>query len=166
MINTYSLFAVNVIHGKFILPINMHRKIIKFVDENYKVSDYTISCVNGFQTHDDFDGKKELIKKFNLYLNSMFQLNIEYGWLNVLGKNSSNNPHKHDGLNITYSGVLYLSSENNNITFVKDDKIFEIKPKLFDYLIFPSNLVHYVLAEERDKKRICYAFNLSTIGEE
>ena len=34
------------------------------------------------------------------------------------------------------------------------------KPKLFDFIIFPDDLVHYVLPEKRNKKRICYAFNL------
>jgi hypothetical protein len=116
-----------VIHGKFILPINLHHQIIKFVDENYNVSPYTKSCINGFQTHDNFDGKEELNKQLNTYLNSMFRLNIDNGWLNVLGKNSYNNPHKHPATRTNHAAVLYLSPENNSITFVKDNgKIYKL----------------------------------------
>tara|TARA_R100001509_G_C4763719_1_gene180620 strand:+ start:52 stop:546 length:495 start_codon:yes stop_codon:yes gene_type:complete len=163
MINTYNLFAVSVTHGKFVVPIDIYKKIIKFVDENYNNSNSTFSCVNGFQTHDNFDGKNELNEELNLHLKNYFKLFIDHGWLNVLGNNSLNIPHKHLALNVRYAGVLYLSSENNNITFIKDDEIFEIRPKLFDYLIFPSNLVHYVLSEKREEKRICYAFNMSPL---
>jgi|TARA_A100001391_G_scaffold9549_1_gene6043 hypothetical protein len=165
MLHTYNLFSVRVIHGKFIVPINIHKKIIKFVDENYIISNSMVSCVDGFQIHHDFDGKEELNKELNIHLNNTLRLNLDYGWLNVLGKNSYNKPHKHAGINVTHSAVLYLSSENNNITFTRDSDIFEIKPKIFEYIIFPYDLVHYVLPEERNEKRICYAFNLSTIGE-
>ena len=58
---------------------------------------------------------------------------------------------------------MYLSSENNNIILAREDQTFEIKPKLFDFIIFPYNLVHYVLPEERNEKRICYAFNLTKL---
>lgn len=160
MINTYNLFAVSVTHGKFIVPVNIHQKIIKYVDENYDDSNTTYSCVNGFQTHSDFNGKKELNEELNIYLKNFLRLSLDNGWLNVLGNNSLNAPHKHIGTNVKYSGVLYLSDENNNITFCKDDQIFEIKPKLFDYLIFPYDLIHYVLSENRNEKRICYAFNM------
>ena len=162
MINTYNLFAVTVIHGKFVVPINIHKKILKYAEENY-ISKDSISCRSGFQKYGDFDGKKELDKELNMYLNNIFKLNIEYSWLNVLGENSHNNPHRHPGSTTQYAGVLYLSSENSNITFTKDSEIFEIKPKLFEYLIFPDDLVHYVLPEKRNEKRISYAFNMSTI---
>ena len=163
MINTYNLFAVPVVHGKFIVPTNIHQKILNFVDKNYSTSKKKISCVNGFQTHDNFDGKEELNKELNIYLNNILRLNIVHGWLNVLGKNSHNNPHTHSGSDTGRAGVLYLSSENNNITFTRDGEIFEIKPKLFDYLIFPDDLIHYVLSEERNTRRISYAFNMSIL---
>ena len=45
----------------------------------------------------------------------------------------------------------------------KDYNYFKIEPKLFDYLLFPHDLIHYVLPEERSQKRICYAFNLKNL---
>ena len=163
MINTYNLFAVPVVHGKFVVPIDLHKKIIKYIDKNYNNSDNVFSCVKGFQTHKKFDGKKELNEALNIYLKNNLRLTIANGWLNVLGNNSYNLPHKHLGDDGEFAGVLYLSAENNNITFLKEDNIFELKPKLFDYLIFPHDLIHYVLPEERNEKRICYAFNLSQL---
>ena len=163
MINTYNLFAVPVVHEKFIVPTNIHQKVLNFIDKNYSTFEIKTSCVNGFQTHDNFDGKEELNKELNVYLKNNLRLTINSGWLNVLGNNSYNIPHKHGGNDVDFAGVLYLSAKNNNITFVKEDSIFELKPKLFDYLIFPHDLIHYVLPEERNEKRICYAFNLSQL---
>ena len=159
MINTYSLFCVNVFQSKIIVPIDIHKKILDFVEKNYK-EENNISCVNGFQYHEDFNGKKELNKIINKHMFSIHHLSIIHGWLNVLRDQSYNQPHCHLGDNIKMAGVFYLSNENNNITFTSNGKIFEIKPKLFDYLIFPFDLLHYVLPEQRIKKRICYAFNL------
>lgn len=159
MTNIYDLFAVRVFHGKLIIPVNIHKKILKFVEENYEQKD-NVSCVNGFQYHDNFNGKKELDKFLNKYLTNTYNLKIIHSWLNVLDNKSYNKPHCHVSTGIRYAGVFYLSNINNNINFVKESNLFEITPKLFDYLIFPYDLFHYVLPEERHEKRICYAFNL------
>jgi hypothetical protein len=159
MINTYDLFITRVSQGKIPIPINIHKRIISFIEKNYTEEDI-ISCVKGFQLHEDFDGKKELNTILDNYFSTTFHLSIQHGWLNVLGKNSYNKPHSHNGDNISHSGVFYLSSQNNNITLSKNGEVFEIQPKLFDYLIFPHNLLHYVLPENRIEKRICYSFNL------
>tara|TARA_B100001939_G_scaffold25216_1_gene20432 strand:- start:2495 stop:2986 length:492 start_codon:yes stop_codon:yes gene_type:complete len=162
MINTYSLFAANVIHCKLPIQFTLHKKIISFVENKYKEGN-TISCVNGFQFHDDFEGKEELLKDLNIYLNNNFKKKIIHSWLNVLGNDSYNRPHSHNEDDITHSGVFYLSHENNNIYFCRDSDTFEIKPKIFDLLIFPYNLLHYVLPEKRTEKRICFAFNLESV---
>lgn len=160
MINTYNLFAVPLTHSKFPVPVNLHQKIISYVEKNY-TEDQVASCVQGFQFHGDFDGKKELVDTLNKYLNNILKLNIEHSWLNVLSNNSYNQPHVHNGDDVTHSGVFYLSHENNNIHFTKDSNVFEMKPKIFDFIIFPYNLAHYVLPEKRREKRICFAFNLA-----
>ena len=41
-------------------------------DVKYKEGN-TISCVNGFQFHEDFEGKEELLKDLNIYLNNNFK---------------------------------------------------------------------------------------------
>jgi hypothetical protein len=165
MINTYSLFAVPVIHGKIIIQHNLHQKIIKYVEENYVAKDF-VSCRNGFQQHENFNGKKELDNILNKYFFKTLHLKIIHAWLNVLSSNSYNRPHFHMGDNVSQSGVFYLSRDNNNINFSREGDTFEIKPSLYDYLVFPHSLIHYVLPAERNDKRICYAFNLTTIKEE
>jgi hypothetical protein len=164
MLNTYDLFITRVIHGKLPIQIDLHKKIKSFVDNNYS-EENKVSCINGFQFHGDFDGKEKLNKILNNYFNNFLQLKICQGWLNILGNNSYNFPHSHAGNDVFHSGVFYLSHENNNLHFAKDSEYFEIKPKLFDFLIFPYNLIHYVLPENRPEKRICYAFNLTKIKE-
>ena len=49
MINTYNLFAVPVVHGKFIVSTNIHQKILNFVDKNYSVSEEKISVLMVFK---------------------------------------------------------------------------------------------------------------------
>jgi len=164
MLNTYDLFITRVIHGKLPIQIDLHKKIKFFVDNNY-LEENKVSCVNGFQFHGDFDGKEELDNNLNNYFNNFMGMKIHHSWLNVLGNNSYNFPHSHLGNDVFHSGVFYLSHENNNLHFAKDSQYFEIKPKLFDFLIFPYNLIHYVLPENRPEKRICYAFNLTKIKE-
>jgi len=161
MINTYNLFPVTMTQSKAILDLNIHKKIISFAENKYEEKD-TISCTKGFQFHGDFDGKKEIDSFLNMYLRNTFSLEINYSWLNVLGNYSYNMPHSHTG-DISQAGVYYLSDQNNNINFTKDGNVFELKPKLFDLLIFPFDLTHYVLPEKRSQKRICYAFNLINI---
>ena len=163
MINTYNLFAVQMTHCKLPLDIHIHKKIILFVENEYKEED-TVSCKKGFQFHGDFNGKKELDSFLDMFLRNSFGVEIDYSWLNVLGSNSYNRPHFHNGTDVYYAAVYYLSSENNNITFTRGEQTFDIEPKIFDLLIFPFELVHYVLPEKRSQKRICYAFNLRKIN--
>tara|TARA_R110000737_G_C14342891_1_gene443647 strand:- start:64 stop:558 length:495 start_codon:yes stop_codon:yes gene_type:complete len=164
MINVYNLFAVRMVHCKLLIPLDLHKKIILFSENKYKECD-TISCVKGFQFHKDFKGKKELDSILDNYMMITHRLKINHSWLNVLGNDSLNLPHKHEGNDVIYSAAYYLSNDNSIITFVKDDEIFEIKPKMFDLLIFPHNLVHYVLPGKKSDKRICYSFNLEKIHE-
>ncbi len=164
MINTYNLFATPVVHGKFAISPILHKKILTYVEK--EITSPTIctrSVINGHQFHAGFDGKEEIDSQLNTFFANNFSLTIEHSWLNILTGNSYNAPHSHGGEQVTSSVVFYLSQNNNNITFVKDDKTFEIKPKLFDYLLFPCELVHYVLPEERPEPRVCYAFNLKPI---
>ena len=162
MINTYNLFSVQVVHGKLPIQIDLFKKIKKYVDENYSIKE-KYSCREGFQYHEDFEGKKELDLLLNNYFGNTYGLQIASGWINVLGNNSYNHPHHHAGSGNINAAVIYFSNENNNIVFLKENETFEIKPKLFDYLMFPHSLVHYVLPEQRQEKRISYAFNLRSV---
>ena len=85
--------------------------------------------------------KKQIFSKLKVGMSkNTLNLKITHSWLNVLGDNSHNNPHSHPGTNETNSGVFYLSRNNNNITFTRDSNIFELKPTLFDLIVFPYDL--------------------------
>tara|TARA_R100001086_G_C11706559_1_gene222912 strand:- start:120 stop:620 length:501 start_codon:yes stop_codon:yes gene_type:complete len=164
MLNVYNLFSVPVIHGKLPLDIYLHKKILKYVDENFEIKERFQSCVNGFQTHENFDGKEELNNTLDIFFKNNFNFKIiDSGWLNVLENKSYNLPHNHLDKAIAKAGVFYLTNNNNNITFTRGSEIFEIRPKIFEYLIFPHDLIHYVLAEDRLEKRISYSFNLKDV---
>jgi len=164
MINHYDLFAVRVTHVKLPIQYSLLKKITDYVDQNFEAKDGNYrSNVFGYQHHGDFDGKKELHET----LDSFFAMNLncypDHGWLNALEGKAYNSPHNHIGGTHTAShksAVYYLSENNNNITFVKDNQIQEFKPKLFDLLIFPSDLIHYVLPTENQDRRVSYAVNL------
>ena len=167
MINTYNLFTTVVIHGKIPIQPQLHKKILNYVDEAIISSPTSIkSIVNGHQIYNNFDGKKELDDILNNYFSNFFGLKIVNNWLNILSNHSYNRPHFHGGNGVCSSAVFYLSNKNNNITFTKGSEIFEIKPKLFDFILFPFDLVHYVLPEERSEPRICYSLNLEMVNGE
>ena len=158
MLTHHDLFSVRVTQAKFPVQIDLLKKIHKHVDENFVANEGRfVSNYFGYQYHDDFEGKKELDETLNNFSQLHLNLNLRNAWLNVLQGDAYNTPHYHEG---NTSAVLYLSENNNNITFVRDDKISNFKPKMFDLLIFPANLVHYVLPTENKDRRISYAMNL------
>ena len=164
MINTYNLFATTIMHGKILMQPELHKTILNYVNKEIISSPMNKrSVINGYQFHNDFDGKKDLDNLLKNYFKTNFNFKIEHSWLNVLSNNSYNKPHTHGGDRVCSSVVYYLSNNNNNINFVRDTQTFEIKPKLFDFVLFPHDLVHYVLPEERNEPRISYALNLERI---
>ncbi len=162
MINTYHLFAVPVIETKIVFQTPLLKKITDWCKKNNKKEDF-ISLRGGFQEHQNFDGKEELDEIINSFLRLHMKEKITYSWLNVLNKNGDNTPHRHTGNNIKSSAVLYLTENNSAINFMRDAQIFSVYPKLFDFLIFPHDLIHQVSPHLNDKVRISYAINTESI---
>jgi len=162
MINTHNLFAVPVMETTVVIQTPLLKKIKNWCEENKKNTNF-ISVRNGFQEHENFDGKEELNEILNTFLRIHFKQEIEHGWLNVLNKNGDNAPHQHLGDNVINSGVLYLSNNNSAITFMRDTQIFSFYPKLFNLLIFPKELIHQVSPHLTDEVRISYGINLRNI---
>ncbi len=55
------------------MDLNTHRKIISFVEKEYKEEDNG-SCRNGCQFHGDFDGKKEIDSFLNMFLKNILKM--------------------------------------------------------------------------------------------
>ena len=163
MINTYQLFSVPLVETKIVLQIALLKKITDWCQKNNKTENY-ISVRGGFQEHNNFDGKEELDEIINSFLRLHMKEKILHGWLNILNKNGDNLPHRHTGNNIKSSAVLYLTNNNSTITFMRDSQVFSIYPKLFDFLIFPHDLIHQVSPHLNDEIRISYAINTGDIN--
>ena len=163
MLKTYHLFTKILIHTKIPLYGGLHKKIFEFVNTNYEKEkvDKRHSIINGMQHHEEFDGKEELDIEINKQCLLLTSQKITNGWLNVIDNKAHNLPHHHQNNLQEMSGVYYLSAKNSTITFTQMGEVFELVPKQFDLLLFPSGLVHYVFPSESEEKRISYAFNLT-----
>jgi hypothetical protein len=162
MINTYQLFSVPLVETKLIIQIPLLNKVKNWCKENNKNENF-ISLRGGYQEHTDFDGKEELDEIINSFLRIHMKEKILHGWLNILNKNGDNIPHRHTGDNIKSSAVLYLTNNNSAINFMRDSQVFSVYPKLFDFLIFPHDLIHQVSPNLNDEIRISYAINTGGI---
>jgi len=156
------LFAIPLfIQNNFIIEKNLHDKIINYGNK-LETYDRIISVCNGTQEHKFFDGDIEIKNILNEFIKNNFNTEISYQWLNVITENGFNVPHTH-GNTQTMSGVLYLTKENSKIIFYggfgRKDNITEIKPELFDLIIFPSYLTHLVAPSFSKSRRISLAFN-------
>lgn len=149
------------IERNFIITEELHNKIIKFSSE-LQIEPRVVSVHNGTQEHKTFNGDVEIRNVLNEFLKTNFNTEVAHQWLNVISENGFNVPHTHGNTN-TMSGVLYLTKENSNIIFYggfgRKDDITEIKPQLFDLIIFPSYLTHLVAPSLSKSKRISLAFN-------
>ena len=163
MLKTYHLFTQILIQTKLPLQIELHKKIINFVNENYeKEKVYELhSMRNGMQKHEEFDGKNELELEINKKCLILLSQKILNGWLNVIDNKAYNLPHNHVKGTEDLSGVYYLSSNNSQINFAHTGQVFELTPEQFDLIIFPTHLIHYVFPSLSKEKRISYAFNLT-----
>jgi len=162
MINTYQLFSVPLVETKLLIQIPLLNKVKNWCKENNKNENF-ISLRGGYQEHTDFDGKEELDEIINSFLRIHMKEKILHGWLNILNKNGDNIPHRHTGDNIKSSAVLYLTNNNSAINFMRDSQVFSVYPKLFDFLIFPHDLIHQVSPNLNDEIRISYAINTGGI---
>jgi hypothetical protein len=149
------------IERNFIIAEELHNKIIKFSSE-LEIQPRVISVHNGTQEHKSFDGDVEIRNLLDQFLRINFNTEVSHQWLNVISENGFNVPHTHCNTN-TMSGVLYLTKENSNIIFCggfsRKDNITEIKPELFDLIIFPSYLTHLVAPSLSKSRRVSLAFN-------
>jgi hypothetical protein len=156
------LFAIPLfIEKNFVIPEELHNKIIKFSSE-LEIQPRVISVHNGTQEHKSFDGDVEIRNVLDEFLKINFNTEVSHQWLNVISENGFNVPHTHGNTN-KMSGVFYLTKENSNIIFYggfgRKDNITEIKPELFDLIIFPSYLTHLVAPSLSKSKRVSLAFN-------
>jgi len=92
---------------------------------------------------------------------------VEEWWYNINGKGNWNTPHSHAGSDfalvfyVTDSDGLLRFMNPNNMRRTEEEKDFaHMNAKKGDIIIFPSDLQHYVLPNEREEDRISISMNL------
>ena len=161
--DVYNLFAIPLYKTKLVLQPFEHKKIIDFCNKNDGPEKMSIKKGTQYHIKDgEFEGSAYLLQEIDNYMKLHFKHKVVHLWLNVAEEGGYNMPHHH-GLVNNMSGVLYLTNENSDIEFLCDflrgDKSFTIQPKLFDFLIFPSYLYHFVHPSTSKEKRISVSFN-------
>ena len=162
MIDIHHLFAVTLYTTKFVVQPTEHKKIINFCNNSDGPEKVSIRKGTQYHMHESkFDGSENLFNELNNFKHRLIHL-----WLNVAEEGGYNMPHHH-GLITNMSGVLYLTEDNSEIEFLSDflrgDRTYKVKPKLFDLLIFPAYLYHFVHPSTSKEKRISVSFNAEPI---
>ena len=87
-------------------------------------------------------------------------------WYNINGKGHWNGPHTHPKCD--YALVWYLTDSNGLLNLLspftqraiqKGDNI-NIHGKKGDIIIFPSDIIHFVLPNPKEEDRVCISMNL------
>ena len=117
------------------------------------------------------EGKKYI----NNVVGDIFKFKVEGWWYNINGQGDWNIPHTHPDVNIAL--VLYVTDSDGLLAFMNphpmrliDDQCYggpvdyaAIKANKGDIIMFPSDLVHYVLPNPRKEDRISISMNISII---
>ena len=96
-------------------------------------------------------------------------MSISGWWYNINLKGSWNTPHSHGGSN--YALVWYLTDSNGLLKLMNplSNRIDNILDKSFntkkgDILIFPGDIIHYVMPNTKETDRVCISMNLQLCG--
>ena len=107
----------------------------------------------------------ELIQKV-VYKAIEQDFNVTSWWFNINGKGGWNMPHSHAGRGIDIALILYLTETDDLLTLVNsnptlnDPMGYSPHIKKGDILIFPSDLVHFVMPNQREEDRVSISMNL------
>ena len=92
---------------------------------------------------------------------------IQGWWYNINGKGHWNHPHTHPNCDI--AAVLYLTDSDGLLHLLspfpqrrvdRNGDHVSVAAQKGDIILFPSDIVHYVLPNERDSDRISITMNL------
>lgn len=88
---------------------------------------------------------------------------FDRGWFNINGIGAGNRWHSHGDHPVV--GVLYIKApaDSGSIEFRKDEEHFVYTPLTGDFVVFPGDLDHQVLASKTTDERISMAINFRSI---
>ncbi len=149
------------------------------VDDLYKgayncqdnVESNSLSNVGGYQSpnfeYENFHPQG--IEYVNKILGDIFEnFRVQTWWYNINSKGDFNKPHIHAASD--YALVWYLTDNNEKLVLLNPIQRLlsqlhqsDLKPQCFkgDILIFPADIIHYVLPNDKEDDRICISMNIS-----
>ncbi len=106
------------------------------------------------------------IEYIDKVVGDMFKFKVESWWYNINGKGHWNHPHTHPGTDLAL--VLYLTETDELLYFINPFSYRKIdsqtasspKTKKGDILIFPGDLLHFVMPNQREEDRVSISMNL------
>ena len=106
------------------------------------------------------------IEYINKIVGDIFKFKVESWWYNINGKGHWNHPHTHP--NCDFALVLYLTDSDGLLQLMSPfpqrklvlGSLVNIDAKKGDILMFPSDINHYVLPNQREEDRISISMNL------
>ena len=94
---------------------------------------------------------------------------VQSWWYNINSKGDSNNPHTHPASD--FALVFYLTDTEDRLVFMNPNPRFVHSvisqdtniphTNKGDVIIFPADIIHYVLPNEKEDDRICISMNIS-----
>jgi hypothetical protein len=124
----------------------------------------------GYQTPDfnweDFHPQG--IEYIDKVVGDKFKFKVGSWWYNINGQGHWNQPHTHPDCDMALvlyvtdsNGLLHLLSPFPQRRFERSgDHVNVVDAKKGDIVIFPSDLVHYVMPNQREEDRISISMNL------
>ena len=90
-------------------------------------------------------------------------MNVSGWWYNINPQGAWNIPHNHGGAH--YALVWYLTDSDGLLNFINpssriDSQDGSFNAKKGDILIFPADIVHYVMPNTKETDRVCISMNL------
>ena len=167
MKSSYELFPIPVWHIEGItqqLVEELYQGAYHFKERH---ENCILSNQGGYQTpaFEWKDFHPQGIEYIENVVGDMFKFKVESWWYNINGQGHWNVPHTHPYSD--FALVLYITDSDGLLTFVnphsqrgisKQDN--SIDAKKGDILIFPADLVHYVMPNPREEDRISISMNL------
>ena len=107
------------------------------------------------------------IEYINKIVGDIFKFKVESWWYSINGQRHWNSPHTHPNSDLAL--VLYLTDSDGLLNLMSpfSQRIIKrsadhvnVDAKKGDILIFPSDLVHYVIPNQREEDRISISMNL------
>ena len=108
------------------------------------------------------------IEYINKVVGDMFKFKVESWWYNINGKGHWNLPHAHPV--VDYALVFYVTDSDSLLRFLTphnsraNEPVYQsINAKKGDILIFPADIVHYVMPNPKETDRMSISMNIQYV---